>query len=572
MFSVLSVAAIHVEPYFIDALLFFISSLLQQREDSLLAGPLVGSNWIQSITILKRAAHGSGSSGGGVFTSTATQQRTLGSSDTLSPDSYQVPVLRPGELSLNDRIEFNAKLFNCKEEQEHWKDTIIEESPTDAAPRWRTDTLQEQEQEQEPELKTVTIAMIESKFRTTYVSNSVNNQLLNGFTCRALLPLEMKRFQLVFKPLQLTLMRKYQTILQLAWLKIWSNVERQRIKMFRKGESRLNHRKARKHYWFVSVGKMFTKWRDNARTQKEIRLRLDVLLSRKRIKLLHLSFSKQWINYMAITKQEYSDRISRAYKYWLHAVEAKAFRGWKSAVAKGIALRTVFKISKKWHHLYALKKTVRHWHIETYSMHSYANRCYDRMLNQFNQWRAYVEQQQRERRFLQRAGRKWRMSSKNKYFMRWHTYVTTQLHLRNLSQHICRAFTQLTLQFSFLQWQTVSREMVAAHSAAPQSVAHDNGLCDCLKRYGTKRNPVPGVGGHQENRSARRRRRRRVVGKPLRPFRCSMQCHLERRFQDVHDMVVGVQKENGGTHAMEKQAMKKQSRRASAVLRRSHWM
>ena len=45
---------------------------------------------------------------------------------------------------------------------------------------------------------------------------------------------------------------------------------------------------------------------------------------------------------MKITKKEYADRVTRAYSYWLHACEAKAFRGWKSAVARGLALRKIF--------------------------------------------------------------------------------------------------------------------------------------------------------------------------------------------------------------------------------------
>lgn len=47
---------------------------------------------------------------------------------------------------------------------------------------------------------------------------------------------------------------------------------------------------------------------------------------------------------MKITKKEYADRVTRAYSYWLHACEAKAFRGWKSAVARGLALRKIFLI------------------------------------------------------------------------------------------------------------------------------------------------------------------------------------------------------------------------------------
>ena len=50
----------------------------------------------------------------------------------------------------------------------------------------------------------------------------------------------------------------------------------------------------------------------------------------------------KWIKFMKITKNEYADRVTRAYSYWLHACEAKAFRGWKSAVARGLALRKIF--------------------------------------------------------------------------------------------------------------------------------------------------------------------------------------------------------------------------------------
>ena len=211
----------------------------QQRTESLRAGPVVGSTWTQSIALLQRAAASSGSNCGGIYTSTAVQQRTLGSSTLLSPSVPNTP-LRPGEKSLQDRTTFNASmnaaLFNASEQQ--WNDVVVNEGndrikaqhvPEDEqSPIWRTDLPLEMKQHQPPPPRTSTTTRIQSKHRTTYIDNSIRNMVYNGFTCRVLLPLEMKRFRLVFTPLQRILVRKYQQLLQLAWSTLWNNVERQR--------------------------------------------------------------------------------------------------------------------------------------------------------------------------------------------------------------------------------------------------------------------------------------------------------------------------------------------------------
>tara|TARA_B110000090_G_scaffold209381_1_gene265818 strand:- start:170 stop:1402 length:1233 start_codon:yes stop_codon:yes gene_type:complete len=353
-----------------------------------------------------------------------------------------------------------------------------------------------------------------------------------------------------------------------------------RFKMFQLGESRLNHRKARKHHWFVSVGKQFTTWRDNARIQKEIHLRLDLLLSTKRIKLLHLSFSKQWVKYMHVTKKEYTNRASKAYAYWLHASEAKAFRGWKAAVAKGLALRACVKISNKWQKTYRLGTALHDWKIEMHSLKMFTRRCHTQLHTRFNQWLQYVEQKQKERRFLQRAGRRWRMTSKLKYFIRLKTHARIKNRIRQLFRNFIVQQDKMALHWSLLHWQTAiagMKEQVDPQTT-PTPHVHKSGLCDCLKRFETavKRDGRGTGTGTNDKSRKRRRRRRRVAGPPLRPFRCSMESHLERRLNDAHKMVQKTmefgQEQEEQMKGKKPTKKKKQNRRQSTFMRRSHWM
>lgn len=355
--------------------------------------------------------------------------------------------------------------------------------------------------------------------------------------------------------------------------------------MFQLGESRLNHRKARKHYWFVSVGRVFTTWRGNARIRKEIHLRLDLLLSTKRMKLLHLSFSKQWVKYMHVTKKEYTNRASKAYAYWLHASEAKAFRGWKAAVAKGLALRACVKISDKWQKTYRLGTALHDWKIEMHSLKMFTRRCQKQLHTRFNQWLQYVEQKQNERRFLQRAGRRWRMTSKLKYFIRLKTHARIKNRIRQLFRNFIVQQDKMALHWSLLHWQKAIAAMKEQEDpqTTPTPHVHKNGLCDCLKRFETQCVKSDGSGtgtgtGTNDTRRRRKRRRRRVAGPPLWPFRCSMESHLQRRLNDAHKMVQKTmefgqeQEEQMKGEKPAKKKKKNTGRRRSTFMRRSHWM
>ena len=249
-----------------------------EREYSIRRGPFVSSTWMKSIRLLQQAANGNG-----MYTSTSYEQRTNGSSTLLTPVFRSIP-LRPNENIKEDEHE-NTKQ---KEQEEQ------EEQEEDLQPVWRTDLLPQHKpnnntdnntDENDASISTISVEYVSNALHTTYVDDTIKDRYLSKLECRRLFIDEKKRFYIVSKPFRMTLEKKYYRDLLSAWLMLWKHVEQERARMFRLGESRLNHRKARKHYWFVVVGTCYGVWKKKTRTKKEIKLRINLLFFHKKIKL-----------------------------------------------------------------------------------------------------------------------------------------------------------------------------------------------------------------------------------------------------------------------------------------------
>jgi len=534
-----------------------------RREENVLKGPLVGSTWTQSIQLLNRAKISSGCSSGGIFTSTPTSQQTVGSGHCLSSRRDDMLPLRPGESSYNERNELYHNLFvDSIIEKEKYGD---EESVSDyeEKPTWRTDLIA-------ATTTTTTTTTIQSKHRTTYIDDTFKNAYYNGLTCRSMLSLELSKFQLIMMPLKKILIKKYEKILLNAWMKLWQNVNYKRSVMFRLGESRLKLRKARKHYWFYKCNQYIKLWCLNVRYKKEMSLRLHLILNRARMKLLRWCLHIKWFNFMKITKNEYMNRITKASSHWTHLIEGKAFRGWKAAISKNVLLRKIIVIKARWQKDYVLTTSVRQWKVSTVTIRNYMNRCHTLLHRSYHSWLYFVTLQQKERRYLQRAGRKWRMSSKLKYFKTWKTFVSIQIKVRYLFQKLLVIHEQSAKEWGWSQlhqWYIQSKEEFKLKEEG-QHELHKNGLCDCLKRFQTK------CSSSSSSSNRRRKGRRGRHFPPLRAFNCSMEKHLELRLNDAHDIVksaIALEKTNNNEN--KKQEMKRhRRRRESTIIRTSHWM
>jgi len=560
---------------------------LEDRQKYQLQGPAVGNTWMKSIALLQK-----GERGHGIFTSTALEQRTTGSCTLLIPPhhhpdslSFQRP-LRPGETT---KEREHPALFEEEEE-----DDVEEEEEEDASPVWRTD-LENTITTAPTTIHTITTTRHALLQRTTYVDATTKNMLYSREQCRSLVQQERIAMRLVFAPLRFVLRRKHRRALEQAWLRLWVNVEHERARMFRLGESRLNHRKARKHHWFVHVGTTFTRWKERTRLLQERRLRIGLLMLRKRIRLLHTALQIRWKTYMDVTKKEYADRVTKAYSYWLHAAEAKAFRGWKDAVARGISLRRVMHISKKWQLQYQRNKSFQQWKLVSFTLSCLKRRERRRKTQLLAAWLLFVTTMRDERRYLQRAGRRWRRSLKQSLFQRWQWKVRTHQQMRELMKQCMQRNKDGALQWGMDKWKSFWLQWKERDNKHQSNTHHvHNGLCDCLQRFHsrtsksnnttTKENTMQGrQGQHGQRRRKKRgrgRRRRRVLGEPLRPFRCTVESHLERRLMDAHAMVsktMSLKKMTTLSEVMDRDDVKAkerrvQNRRESTVLRKSHWM
>ena len=137
-------------------------------------------------------------------------------------------------------------------------------------------------------------------------------------------------------------------MLRLGFRLLWRHVESERARMFALGESRLNHRKARKHHWFTRVGRAFSVWRRAARQALESRLRIALLLRKKRVSLLHEALIIKWRPYTNALRALLQRKLNRALAYWRNSGMMRAFMGWRAAVARGLALRAALRISHAW--------------------------------------------------------------------------------------------------------------------------------------------------------------------------------------------------------------------------------
>ena len=283
---------------------------------------------------------------------------------------------------------------------------------------------------------------------------------------------------------------------------------------------------------------------------------------------------------MSITKKEYSDRILKAYSYWLHASEAKAFRGWKSAVDRGLALRRIIQISIQWKKRYLLGSFFKSWNITSKIIQIFTVKKMKCKKEIFQQWLLYIEISQNERRFLLRAGRRWRMSNKSRLFVRWKIKMNVIKRLKLLFTNLMYKHDNNRYKFGFEKIKNYNKNVLQKKDIKTHQ---HNQLCDCLQRFGTRqqrKENSTATGNRTKGKGKRRRRRRRVVGVPLRPFRCTIESHLERRLMDANEMIADTLKLSHmkslsdvvEVDIKEKKEQKISNRRASTVERRSHWM
>ena len=199
----------------------------------------------------------------------------------------------------------------------------------------------------------------------------------------------------------------------------------------------------------------------------------------------------------------------------------------------------------------------------------------------------FVERMSEERRYLQRAGRKWRMTSIIYFFQKWKRLLKIKRIFIHFLNEANKKFKQGQLQWAWDAWNGGSDDAidddVEKTDNENQKKHHHHGgeLCDCLKRFETKRGRAKeGEQKKERGTRGRRSRRRRTKGKPLRAFQCSAETHLERRLADARvlvqgtlhltaipslEMLVAEEKEVENVN-------RQRNRRTSTILRKSHWM
>eukprot|EP00946_MAST-07B_sp_MAST-7B-sp1_P001570 g1570.t1 len=537
--------------------------------------PLFGSTWSQSLELLRRGSEAhlkvldlGTFSGAGLFTSTPVSQRTLGSASLLGAGGRPSADVKTAHSGDNDGSE--------------------------------TD--------------------LDSKS-------------------------ELSRFRAVFAPLRRRIECFRQSILRLGFRLLWRHVESERARMFALGESRLNHRKARKHHWFTRVGRVFSVWKRAARQALESRLRIALLLRKKRVSLLHTALIIKWRPYTNALRALLQRKLNRALAYWRNSGMMRAFMGWRAAVARGLALRAALRISQQWRMRHLCGGALRVWHVDAVASRLRAISERRHLVRRLKQWTIFVSDSQTERRFLQRAGRRWRNLLKRRCVRKWRVSTVSRVNLRKL---IIRAASRLAkveaLQWALKRWVRVVAAITEAdREERLHAKLHSDGLCDCVRaRFGPKggrermlqwqreeaeeeawlkkerlrkmrKVSKKGGGGTEENDDDEGRRQRRIEYMRLRkqrkkrremkkkmhqakrlremavprgkvrtgaskvPFRCSLQAHLTRRINDAYSLVDNnlssatsvaansqLSSTGGGTRT--------QKRRASTVLRQSHWI
>jgi hypothetical protein len=204
------------------------------EHDSLQLGPFVSSSWTKSIELLRRAQ-----AGGGLIISTAIEQRTLGSSPTLCQSN---DIAKNKKYQWRDVVVVEEVVVEDDEEE-------VAEDDDEARPVWRTDIESREERPLQPPA-TITTSRVRGVIRTaTHFDDSLFDMMYNRFECRHLLKDEMRKYHVVMLPMRSVLGRMRREFMDQGWQRMWRHVEREREKEFLLGESRLNFRKARKHYW-----------------------------------------------------------------------------------------------------------------------------------------------------------------------------------------------------------------------------------------------------------------------------------------------------------------------------------
>ena len=244
-----------------------------------------------------------------------------------------------------------------------------------------------------------------------------------------------------------------------------------------------------KHHWFARVGRAFSLWKRAARQALEGRLRLALLLRKKRLFLLHAAFCLTWRPYTDALRELLQRKLNRALAYWRNSGMMRAFMGWRDAVAQGLALRAALRVSQRWRMRHQCGGALRRWRVDTVVTRLRIVTERRQLALRIRQWEIFVSDSQTERRFLQRAGRRWRSSSKRRCLRRWRAISRARAHLRGT---ILRAVSRLgagaALQWAIRRWVGA----VAAMSNAERehrlhAQLHADGLCDCVRqRFGPR--------------------------------------------------------------------------------------
>ena len=241
----------------------------------------------------------------------------------------------------------------------------------------------------------------------------------------------------------------------------------------------------------------------------------------------------------------------------------------------GRALR----ISHQWRSTYQRRQS---FHV--FKRHALQQRLQEKVENRIKKismerLKIFVERMSEERRYLQRAGRKWRMTSIIFFFQKWRRLLRIKKIFVHFLNEASKKFEQGQLQWAWDVWNGDDDDNAVDEEKEDQKKHHHHGgeLCDCLRRFETKRGRKDG-GQKRETRG--RRRRRRTKGKPLRAFQCSAETHLERRLADARVLVQGTLHLTAIPSlemlvAEEKEVEninRQRNRRTSTILRKSHWM
>ena len=469
--------------------------------------PLFGSSWSQSLDLLRRGAEVDLNvrdlgtlSGAGLYTSTPNEQRSLGSSVLLGAGRTRASPKIHNDTSELDETGSGDDEFSDSENDIIWrtdikslsgKDRLVVDTmfpPPNFPPAFNHHNQAfEARMTRYPNHGRTHGSGVPVSHQWPSIPDSSQDIFLNAISCRHTLISELARFHVVFTPLSNRLNRFKVSMLRLAFQRLWRHVEDERARMFALGESRLNHRKARKHDWFTRVGKSFSIWKRAARQSLEARLRLALLLRKKRVTLLHDAFRNKWRPYTDALRAHLQRKLNRALAYWRNSGMMRAFMGWRASVSQGLALRAALRISDHWRMQYQCGGAIRRWYAETVATRLRLSQEKRILGHRMRRWIFFVSDSQAGRRYLQRAGRRWRNSLKQRCLRRLKVATKTRVRLRSI---LLKAASSLgvaaALKWAMHRWIRVMQSIIERESQErAHAKMHEDGLCDCVRsRFG----------------------------------------------------------------------------------------